>query len=107
MFARVVELATKQGKSRELPNTINEKVLSTLKNQPGFVDEIVLISDAEPDRVLAISFWNTRADAERYQRDKYKNVHETVRHLLETEPVIRTFEVHTSIGHRITAGKAA
>jgi hypothetical protein len=27
--------------------------------------------------------------------------------LLETEPEIRTFDVHTSIGHKITAEKAA
>jgi hypothetical protein len=27
--------------------------------------------------------------------------------LLETVPVIRTFDVHTSTTHRVTAGKAA
>jgi hypothetical protein len=30
-----------------------------------------------------------------------------LRHLLDAEPVIRTFEVHTSTTHRIAAGKAA
>jgi hypothetical protein len=30
-----------------------------------------------------------------------------VRHLLETDPVVRTFDVHTSTTHRIEAGKAA
>jgi len=36
-----------------------------LKKQNGFVDEIVLVSDAEQDRVLGLSFWNAREDAER------------------------------------------
>jgi hypothetical protein len=30
-----------------------------------------------------------------------------LRHLLDAEPVIHTFAVHTSTTHRIAAGKAA
>jgi heme-degrading monooxygenase HmoA len=107
MYTRVVELTSKSGKSRELSNTITDKVVPVLKKQQGFMDEIVLVSDAEPDRVLALSFWKTREDADLYQREHYKNVHESLRHLLETEPKIRTFDVHTSTGHKIAAGKAA
>ena len=106
MFTRVVELISKQGKSRELSSTINDKIVPILKKQAGFVDEIVLVSDADSDRVLALSFWSKREDAERYQREQYNSVHETLQPLLEAEPVIRTFEVHTSTGHKI-AGKAA
>jgi heme-degrading monooxygenase HmoA len=107
MFTRVVELTTKSGKSKELANIINEKVVPILKKQRGFVDETVLVSDTELTRILGLSFWNTREDAERYHREQYPNVLETVRRLLETEPLIRTFEVHTSTTHRIAAGKAA
>jgi len=107
MFTRAVELIAKSGKSRELSETINNAVVPILQKQQGFVDELVLISDTRPDRVLALSFWKTREDAERYQREQFKNVHEKVRHLLETVPDVRTFEVHTSIGHKIASGKAA
>ena len=107
MFTRVVELTSKPGKSRDLSNTINDKVVPILKKQAGFVDEIVLVSDAERDRVLALSFWNKREDAERYQREQYNSVRETLQPLLEADPVVRTFEVHTSTGHKIAAGKAA
>ena len=55
------------------------------------MDEMLLASNAEPNRVLALSFWKTRDDAERYQREQYKNVAEMVRHLLGTEPIIRPF----------------
>ena len=107
MFTRVVELTAKPGKNKQLSDTINEKVLPILKKQKGFVDETVLVSDKDDNRVLGLSFWNTREDAEQYHRAEYEKVHEMVRHLLDGEPVIRTFDVHTSTTHRIAAGKAA
>jgi heme-degrading monooxygenase HmoA len=107
MYTRVVELTSKSGKSKELSNAITEKVMPILSKQPGFADEIVLVSDAEQDRVLALSFWNTKEDAERYHNKEYNRVRETLQHLLATEPNVRTFDVHTSTGHRIAAGRAA
>jgi hypothetical protein len=64
MFTRVVELTTKPGKSRQLADTINDKVLPILKKQKGFVDETVFVLDKEDNRVLALGFWNTKEDAE-------------------------------------------
>jgi heme-degrading monooxygenase HmoA len=107
MFTRVVELTSKSDKSKELANTINEKAVPILKKQRGFVDETVLVSDTEPTRVLGLSFWNSRDDADRYHREQYPKIHETLKPLLETEPVIRTFDVHSSTTHRIASGKAA
>jgi heme-degrading monooxygenase HmoA len=107
MFTRVVEMTSKSGKSQELANTINEKAVPILKKQRGFVDEIVLVSSAESDRVLALSFWKKKEDAEEYQREQYQKIHDTLRHLLQTEPTIRTFDVHTSIAHKVTAKQAA
>src|SRR5690348_2474690 len=86
MFTRAVELTSKSGKSRDLSNTINEQVVPILKKQSGFVDEIVLVSDAEPDRVLALSFWKTREDAERYHREQYNTVREKLQHLTDPNP---------------------
>ena len=107
MFTRIVEVTAKTGKVQELSNTINDKVLPILKKQTGFVDETVLVSDSDPDRVLAISFWNAKEDAARYQKEQYPAVQEMIRHLLEAEPVVRTFNVDSSTQHKIAAGKAA
>ncbi len=107
MFTRIVELTTKPGKNEQLSATINDKVLPILKKQRGFVDEMVFLSDKEDNRVLALSFWNTREDAEQYHRSEFPKVQETVRPLLDAEPVIRTYEVHASTTHKIAAGKAA
>jgi len=107
MFTRVVELTSKTGKAKELSNTINEQAVPILKKQHGFVDEIILNSDDEPDRVLALSFWKTKEDAERYHREQYKNIHESVRNLLQVEPIIRTFDVHTTTGQKMASERAA
>ena len=107
MFTRAVELTSKPGKSKELAKAINERAVPILKKQQGFVDEIVLVSDAEPDHVLALSFWNKRGDAEKYHREEYPKIHENLRHLLDAEPMIRTFDVHSSITHKVAADKAA
>ena len=66
-----------------------------------------MVSDTESIRVLGLSFWNSREDAERYHREQYPKIHEMLKPLLETEPLIRTFEVHSSTTHPIVAGKAA
>ena len=107
MFTRTVEVTSKSGKARELANIINDEALPILKKQKGFVDETVLVSDKEDNRVLSLSFWNSKEDAEKYQREQYPAIHEMVRHLLEAEPVIRTFNVDSSTTHRIAPGKAA
>ncbi len=107
MYTRIVEFNTKPGKARELCETINDKVLTILKKQAGFVDETVLVSDTESSRVLGMSFWNKKDDAERYRQGQYPKIHEMLKHLLEAEPVIRTFDVNSSTTHRIAAGKAA
>src|ERR1700730_2404758 len=107
MFTRIVELNTKPGKNKQLSDTINDKVLPILKKQKGFVDETVLVSDKEDNRVLSLSFWKTREDAEEYHRAEYQKIKEMVQHLLEADPMIRTFDVHSSTTHRISASKAA
>jgi len=107
MFARVVELRAKFLKAGELAQTIDRKIIPILQRQTGFVDGIVLVSDIESDEILALSFWKSRQDAERYNREQYPKVNEIISHLVERAPVIKTFNVDTSTSHKITAKKAA
>jgi len=105
MFVRVVEVKTKPGKAKEVCGTLHEKVLSTLKAQTGFVDEVVLVSDAEG--ILALSFWKTKEDAERYSHEDYAKVSELIQHLVHSKPKVHAFNVETSTCHKITQGAAA
>jgi quinol monooxygenase YgiN len=107
MFTRVVEGRCKPGKRNDFCNTINEKVLPILRSQPGFKDELILVSHTDPNRVLMLSFWNRREDAERYHNEHFSKIAEMVRHLGEGDPVVATYDVNTSTVHHITSGKAA
>ena len=107
MFTRVVEIRTKLGKTREFSTMLNEKVLPILRKQPGFVDEITMVSNTEPDRVLALSFWQSEADAERYNREQFQNVTQILSPHMESPPRVETFDVDTSTTHHIVKGKAA
>ena len=107
MFTRIVEVTSNAGKARDLTRTVSEKVLTILKNQPGFMDEITLVSDEDPNRVLAISFWKSKEQADAYHRDQFNKVTETISNQIEGTPRVRTFEVETSTVHKVTAGKAA
>jgi quinol monooxygenase YgiN len=107
MFTRVVELRCKAGKTNAVASLTNEKLLPILRKQQGFQDEITLVSNTNPNRMLAISFWKKRDDAERYQREQFSQIAEMLRPLCEGEPAISTYDVNTSTVHNIHVGKAA
>ena len=107
MFARVVAVSTKPGKAREFTETIHDRIVPMLEDQPGFVNEILLVSDTEPDQILALSFWESQEDAERYTHEQYPRINQLISHLVESAPVSRTFNVDTFIGHNVIEGKAA
>jgi len=105
MFARVIELKTETGKAREVCAKIHERVLSALRAQPGFIDEIVLTSNTEG--ILALSFWRTREDAERYSRERYAQITQLIEFQAHSLPKVHTFDVETSTVYKISRGKAA
>ena len=107
MFTRVVEITSKPGKAREVSRTLNDKVLAILRTQPGFVDEIMLISDQNPDQVLALSFWNSKEDADRYNQEQFSRVTDLIQNFTQGAPNVRPFNVEQSTIHKIAAGKAA
>jgi len=107
MFTRVVAVRTKPGKAKEFVKTIHDKILPILEDQPGFVDEILLVSNTGPDQILALSFWKSQQDAERYTHEEYPRINEIISHLVESAPVSMTFNVDIFTSHKIPAGKAA
>ena len=67
----------------------------------------VVISDTEPDQILALSFWNNQEDAERYTHEQFPKVNELISHLVESAPVSRAFTVDAFSSHKVRAGKEA
>lgn len=107
MFTRVLEFTAKRGQAKQVASALNDKVMPILHKQSGFVDAIVLTSTTEPDRLLGLSFWNTKEDAERYNREQYPKVNEILRPMLDSAPTVQTFNVDIFTTHKIAAAKAA
>jgi hypothetical protein len=61
MIARLVTSHLKPGKFDLVTRKFEEKVIPTLRMQPGFRDEVSFF-DADRGESIAISFWNTEAE---------------------------------------------
>lgn len=107
MFTRVVKTTTKPGKFEEFSRTFTEKALPLMRQQAGFIDEIELVSQENPDSVLTLSFWKTREDADKYNREVFSRVVDIVRNVIVGEPQLSTYLVTASTIHNIATGKAA
>jgi len=107
MFTRIVECHAKPDKREELTGKIRNDVLPILQKQPGFVELIGLAHEANPERVVSISFWKSREDAERYHREHYNRIVDLIKPLLKTNPTLETFTVDIHTAHKIAGGRAA
>ena len=106
MYTRIVEVNCKPGKSKELCQMVQDKVVPIMRKLDGYRDGVLLISQSDSDRVLSISFWNSRQDAERYQREQFPQIIDSLRDLCVAEPQTQTYDVAVSTAHQITT-KAA
>jgi quinol monooxygenase YgiN len=78
-----------------------------LQKQPGFVDFLTLSDKSEPERLVCVSFWTLRADAETYNRQHYYTIADMLKPLLESPVTRETFEANASTAHGITVVIAA
>ena len=92
MFAGMIQLAAKQGRGKELTKLMMERSLPVLKQQPGFVEAIVLTPENEQDQVVGISIWNSKADADRFAQGQSQQLLE--RQIFEDEILSGTERIH-------------
>jgi hypothetical protein len=95
MFARHVSIKLKANSAPEFTRIIENEILPLLRKQTGFRDEITFVA---PERSLAlgISLWDTKGDAEAYNRAGYPEVLKGLSKVVEGTPEVETFEVASS-----------
>jgi len=95
MFARHVSIKLKANSAPEFTRIIENEILPLLRKQTGFRDEITFVA---PERSLAlgISLWDTKGDAEAYNRAGYPEVLKGLSKVVEGTPEVETFEVANS-----------
>jgi hypothetical protein len=100
MFGRQVTLTLKANSATELNRIAEAEILPILRRQKGFRDETTLIA---PERLEAIanSFWDTKADAEAYDRTAYADVLKTLSNVIDGIPTVKTFEFANSTFHQV------
>ncbi|HSE33806.1 MAG TPA: hypothetical protein VLA93_19705 [Pyrinomonadaceae bacterium] len=106
MFGRQVTMKLKPNSTVELTRIAGNEIIPILRKQKGFRDETTFIAP-ERSEAIANSFWDTREDAETYNRTVYPEVLKTLSNVIEGTPTVKTFELANSTFHESAAGKLA
>jgi hypothetical protein len=101
MFARHVSIRLKSNVLSDYIRTLENDTLPLLRQQKGFKDEITLSSPGNPD-VIAISLWDSKANAEAYNTNAYPQVLRTFERMIDEAPKVQTFEAATSTFHKLS-----
>jgi heme-degrading monooxygenase HmoA len=96
MFARHVSMQLKPNARAEFAQTIEKDILPLLREQRGFQDEIAFVAPGSGTEVVAISFWNTKEDADAYHGGSYPAVLKALAKVVDGTPEVRNFEVASS-----------
>jgi hypothetical protein len=102
MYTRNVTLKLKSSSIAEFTRLIESEIIPMLRKQTGFRDEITFIAP-ERSEALAISFWDTKANAEAYARTAYADVLKTLSKVVDGTPKVGALEVVNSTFQKIAA----
>jgi len=100
MFARNVSIHLKSNTLSDYTRTFENEILPLLRKQKGFKDEITLSNPGSLD-AIAISLWESKANAEAYNTNTYPQVLKTMGRFIEGPPKVQTLEAVTSTFHNV------
>ena len=101
MFARNVSFRLKSNMLSEYGHVFDSQVLSLLRKQKGFRDEITLANSNGQD-ITAISLWDNKSDADAYNTSTYPEVVKSLSKVIDGTPRVQTCEVVNSTFHKIS-----
>lgn len=88
MYARVISFVVKPYQVRSFCDTVADAGRQVASTQPGFLEHLILISEAEKRLVTVISLWETKTDADRYHADVFPSVLTGLMPLIDSGPQI-------------------
>jgi heme-degrading monooxygenase HmoA len=92
----------KPNSTAQFTQTLEKEVLPLLRKQEGFQDEVTFLAP-NGNEAIAISFWQSKENAEAYSRSAYPEVLKTLGKIVEGTPQLQTYEVSNSTFHKIAA----
>lgn len=107
MYTRIVAFHVKPNATESVHRSLQTQIASSLREQPGFVDFLVLNADKDPTYFQSITFWQSKREAETYHKTVYPRLIGLVSEHLSGAPDVREYNVDLSTFHKIAAGRAA
>lgn len=101
MFARVLELTVKAEKKPDFIKKTKVEVVPILNKQKGFVEILALENEIELTKALVITLWQTKLDAERYEKETFPKVKQILEPFLAVPPFVRLFNVEETISEKM------
>ena len=102
MFTRIVTIKLKANSVPEFTRLNESNIIPLLRKQQGFRDEMTFIAPERLD-ALAISLWDTKENAEAYNRTSYPEVLKTLSTVVDGTPKVETFDLFSSTLHKTIA----
>ena len=97
MFARIIEFIPKFEKKEEFVKVIRNEVLPILKKQTGFMELLPFFPETKNEKVIAVTLWTEKLNAERYGREVYPKVEEILKPYLTTPVTYKLYNVETTL----------
>jgi heme-degrading monooxygenase HmoA len=107
MFARIVEFIPRLERKEEFVKVVRNEVLPILKKQPGFLEILPFFPETKTDKVMTITLWTEKREAERYEREVYPKVEEILKPYLTTPVTFKHYTVETSVCEHLVEALAA
>jgi hypothetical protein len=92
MFARLVTFQLKREMFNEFPILNEKEILPLLRKQKGFLEEFLLTAPNKIETV-AITLWEEKEFAEKYDREVFPEVVKMLNKYIEVFPVVKEFNL--------------
>ena len=108
MFARILNFEVKLEKKEEFVKVVKNQVLPILKKQTGFLEILPFFPEKmKEEKVINISLWTTKQDAERYEREFYPKALEILKPYLTTPVTVNYYKLETAVCEHFVEALAA
>jgi heme-degrading monooxygenase HmoA len=108
MFARILDFAVKPEKKEDFVKVLKNEVLPILKKQTGFLEILPFSPEKmKEEKVINISIWTTKSDAERYEREFYPKVLDILKPVLTTPVKVNYYTLETTVCEHFVEALAA
>jgi quinol monooxygenase YgiN len=102
MYTRNVRIKLRADSVQEFRRLLEQQIIPLLRRQKGFQDEITFVT-SKRNEAVAISFWDSQENADAYNHVAYLDVLRALSKVIESMPIVETFEVIDSTLHKSAA----